>query len=221
MYNRFLEHVSTTQSPVHAQRLVKKLFGRGLLFTRKTFGLARYMPVRPLRMDPRNVLRTYWSQGYHQRYADDPILSWEKEDPYLLEAVNEYDAILEADLKKSGQWGKDKSTVATEAAVLGLEMDLSPGDIQLVSNHFVMHARTAFEDYSKEEVASLNKEDSDVTPTENANAKEKIQRFGRRDLLRLWISHPDSELDWDLWWGKQREKVRVLLSLVEGVLFYR
>lgn len=28
-----------------------------------------------------------------------------------------------------------------------LDMDLEPGDIQLVCNHFVLHSRTSFEDY--------------------------------------------------------------------------
>ncbi|WP_405241389.1 TauD/TfdA family dioxygenase [Lentisalinibacter salinarum] len=47
-----------------------------------------------------------------------------------------------------------------------LDMDLAPGDIQLVSNHTVLHARTAYEDY--------------------ADAAE------RRHLLRLWLSLPGS-----------------------------
>ncbi|WP_405239227.1 TauD/TfdA family dioxygenase [Lentisalinibacter orientalis] len=47
-----------------------------------------------------------------------------------------------------------------------LDMDLAPGDIQLVSNHTVLHARTAYEDYA--------------APTE------------RRHLLRLWLSLPGS-----------------------------
>jgi hypothetical protein len=45
-------------------------------------------------------------------------------------------------------------------------MDLAPGDIQLVSNHTVLHARTAYEDY-----AALTE---------------------RRHLLRLWLSLPGS-----------------------------
>jgi hypothetical protein len=47
-----------------------------------------------------------------------------------------------------------------------LEMDLAPGDIQLVSNHTVLHARTAYEDFEE--------------PAE------------RRHLLRLWLSLPGS-----------------------------
>lgn len=43
-----------------------------------------------------------------------------------------------------------------------IDMDLEPGDIQLVSNHFVLHARTEYEDYED--------------PAE------------KRHLLRLWLS---------------------------------
>jgi len=43
-----------------------------------------------------------------------------------------------------------------------IDMELEKGDIQFLSNHFVLHSRTAYEDYE--------------------NPKE------RRHLLRLWIS---------------------------------
>ena len=46
-----------------------------------------------------------------------------------------------------------------------LEMDLAPGDVQLVSNHTVIHARTAFVD---------------------ADDPEE-----QRHLLRLWLSLPN------------------------------
>ena len=45
-----------------------------------------------------------------------------------------------------------------------IDMDLEPGDIQLVSNHTVLHARTAYTDYEDPEE--------------------------RRHLLRLWLSLP-------------------------------
>lgn len=47
-----------------------------------------------------------------------------------------------------------------------LDMDLEPGDIQFVSNHYLLHARTEYEDYDE--------------PTQ------------RRHLLRLWISLHDT-----------------------------
>jgi hypothetical protein len=50
---------------------------------------------------------------------------------------------------------------------LYLEMDLEPGDIQLLSNHTVLHARTGFEDFREAD--------------------------RRRHLLRLWVSIPSRE----------------------------
>jgi hypothetical protein len=48
------------------------------------------------------------------------------------------------------------------SSILYLDMDLEPGDIQLLSNHTVLHARTDYEDYPE------------------------LER--KRHLLRLWIS---------------------------------
>jgi hypothetical protein len=50
---------------------------------------------------------------------------------------------------------------------LALEMDFEPGDVQLLSNHVVLHARTAYED-------------------EPGSGRE-------RHLLRLWLSLPRAE----------------------------
>ena len=47
---------------------------------------------------------------------------------------------------------------------LHLDMDFRPGDLQLLSNHFILHSRTAYEDW------------------------EQTQK--RRHLLRLWLSCP-------------------------------
>ena len=44
-------------------------------------------------------------------------------------------------------------------------MDFQPGDIQFVSNHWIMHSRTAFEDFPEPEK--------------------------RRHLFRLWLACPD------------------------------
>ena len=48
------------------------------------------------------------------------------------------------------------------ARVEGFEMDLEPGDVQLISNHTVLHARTAYQDHA--------------------------DPARRRHLLRLWLS---------------------------------
>lgn len=69
-----------------------------------------------------------------------------------------------------------RSTPALEAAcdaldalaedpAIHLDMDFQPGDIQFVSNHWIMHSRTGFEDFSEPEK--------------------------RRHLFRLWLACPD------------------------------
>ncbi len=69
-----------------------------------------------------------------------------------------------------------RSTPALEAAcnaldalaedpAIHLDMDFQPGDIQFVSNHWIMHSRTAFEDFPEVEK--------------------------RRHLYRLWLACPD------------------------------
>ena len=47
---------------------------------------------------------------------------------------------------------------------LRLKMDFEPGDIQLLNNHIILHARSAYEDYPEPE--------------------------RKRHLLRLWLADP-------------------------------
>ena len=49
---------------------------------------------------------------------------------------------------------------------LRLSMDFQEGDIQLLSNHMILHSREAFEDYEEDE--------------------------RKRHLLRMWIAVPDT-----------------------------
>lgn len=121
--------------------LVPELYEPFLLDT-KSEGGVRYMPIPPCRYAD-GVLRTFYHADYFrsvERHADTPRLS-----PRRRELLDLYDAIA----------GSDE---------MRLEMDLEPGDIQLLSNHTVIHGRSAFED--------------DGAPGE------------RRHLLRLWLSLP-------------------------------
>lgn len=86
-------------------------------------------------------LRTFYHADYFRsvsRHSDVPDLS-----ALERELLDTYEAI------------------ASEVGIY-LDMDLQPGDIQLLSNHTVLHARTAYEDYPEPE--------------------------RRRHLLRLWLS---------------------------------
>lgn len=99
-----------------------------------------HLPVHPCRYAD-GVLRTFYHADYFRsavRHDDVPPLSAREQD-----LLHTYEAI------------------ATEEGMY-LDMDLQPGDIQLLSNHSILHARTAYDDFDD--------------PAE------------RRHLLRLWLS---------------------------------
>ncbi len=120
-------------------KLVPLLF-KPIYFDTKGEGGIRAYPIAPCR-HANGELRTFWQSDYYreaQRIPSVPRLS--EEQKALLDA---YDAI-------------------ANRPDFYLDMDLQPGDIQLISNHTILHARTAFEDHPEPE--------------------------NRRHLLRLWIS---------------------------------
>jgi hypothetical protein len=103
-------------------------------------GMRGWLPVPPCRYAG-GVLRTFYHSDYFRsasRHADAPTLS--DDERALLDLYEE---------------------IANDPE-FRLDMALAPGDVQLVSNHTVIHARTAYED----------------APGAG----------GRRHLLRLWLS---------------------------------
>jgi len=81
-------------------------------------------------------------------------------------------------------------TLEETAQRLALHMILEPGDIQLLSNTHLFHARTAYKDYppgSKDE-----------------NGNERV----RRHLMRLWLATPEDEGGWKLPFHDSKEKKR-------------
>jgi hypothetical protein len=177
------------------QLYARRLFDKTLLFTRKTFGLSTHMPVHPLRQDSNGVLRTYWNQEYYSksyRNPDGTVTAPGSLDPLALEAIEAYDGILSHDNSIGG------------SGDLGLSMNMQQGDIQLLSNHFILHARTEFEDFSNEEISASTS-----------------RSIGKRDLLRLWVSHTNEEMSWSLFIDKQIDLLRVLSGLIEGAWKYR
>ena len=75
-------------------------------------------------------------------------------------------------------------------AELSLHMILEPGDVQLLSNAQVFHARTAYTDYPP---GSLD---------EDGNERK------RRHLMRLWLAVPEGEGGWRLPFHDSAEKKR-------------
>lgn len=101
-------------------------------------GMAGWLPIPPCRYGE-GRLETFYHSDYFRsapRHADAPPLCGRD-----LELLDLYEEI-------------------AESPEIRLDMDLEPGDVQLLSNHTVIHARTGYED----------------TPA------------ARRHLLRLWLS---------------------------------
>jgi hypothetical protein len=123
-------------------QLVPRLF-KPFYFDTKGEGGMRAFPIAPCCYAD-GELRTFWQSDYYreaQRLPGVPAFTAEEQ-----ELLDSYDAI-------------------ANHPDFYLDMDLQPGDIQLISNHTILHARTAFEDHE-----ALDK---------------------RRHLLRLWISLPE------------------------------
>ncbi len=103
-------------------------------------GLAGHMPIEPCRFAD-GVLRTFYHADYFRsvvRHDDVPPFTEERQD--LMDLYEE---------------------VAADPS-LYFDMNLEPGDIQLLSNHTNLHARTDYEDWPEPE--------------------------RKRHLLRLWLS---------------------------------
>ncbi|MBT8470071.1 MAG: TauD/TfdA family dioxygenase [Deltaproteobacteria bacterium] len=121
--------------------LVDRLYEPFMMDTKGEGGV-RYIPVRPCRFDE-GRLRTFYHTDYFRSavgFDDKAILS--PEDRAVLDLYNQI----------------------AESPDFYLDMDFEPGDVQLLSNHTVLHARTGYEDYAEPEL--------------------------KRHLLRLWISLP-------------------------------
>ena len=119
--------------------LVDRLYQPFLLDTHGEGGVD-YFPIQACR-HAGGRLRTFWHADYFRSshtYASAPIL-----DGIEREVLDTYDAI-------------------AARPELHLDMELARGDVQLLSNHTVLHARTAYEDH--------------------------VEPERRRHLLRLWVS---------------------------------
>jgi hypothetical protein len=146
--------------------LAARLF-EPLAFDTRGDGGVDFFRVRPCRFAG-GSLRTFYHADYFrtaERQPGAPRLS--KEDREMLDV---YDAI------------------AAEPG-LALEMDFAPGDIQLLSNHTVLHSRTEYEDFDDPAM--------------------------KRHLLRLWLSFP-RRAPAASWPGLAREAAGLLSSLAAG-----
>ncbi len=105
-------------------------------------GEIRYLPIPPCRHAD-GALRTFYHSDYFRSVMrHDDVPRFTDEEQTLLDLYEEI----------------------ASSPDLYLEMDLAPGDIQWLSNHTILHARTAYEDHD--------------------------DPARKRHLLRLWLSLP-------------------------------
>lgn len=123
-------------------KMIERLY-RPFYFDTKGEGGIRAFPIAPCAYAD-GELRTFWQSDYYRSAERVPGV------PALSDADR---AVLDA-----------YEDIANDPSFY-LDMELAPGDMQLVSNHTILHARTAFEDWPEAE--------------------------RRRHLLRLWISLPE------------------------------
>jgi hypothetical protein len=215
VYNRLL---SLPKGQEYARRLTTNIFSS----IRPTFMLGlKKLAVTPLKIDKNGVLRVFWNQEYFAkayRFPNGSLTEDGQLDPLALEAIEAFDKILTDDMKASyirrGNCTHNDCTSSRSTEELGLDMILEKGDVQLLSNHFNLHARTEFTDYTEEEI--------EKSPKIQDLEGKLVPSIGKRELFRLWLAHDHrNDLEWPMYLSKQLDLVNVVKNLVTGLLFYR
>lgn len=220
VFNRLLQ---LPKGQEYATKLTDEIFSS----IRPTFGLGmKLLPFTPLKIDQDGVLRSFWNQEYYLKAYKHPngtLTAVGRKDPLALEAVEAYDAILAEDMRRGYVNRGNCSNIDEDPSndcipfdpneELGLDMQLERGDIQLVSNHFILHARTEFTDYSDNEIEM-------ATKIQNIEG-EHVSTIGKRELFRLWLSQSTKDFTWEQYFTKQIDLMKVFSSFFRGLIFYR
>jgi hypothetical protein len=197
VYNELLKK---PEGQAYANRLLSKVF----LVPNNHFGKKENIKAAYLlRKDSDGTLRTFWAQDYVLNAYEDKngtITARGRDEPIIRGAIKAYDSILAEDIR-AGEKGDD------EADQLGLSMFLRQGDVQLVSNHFILHSRMEFEDFSDEEIAA-----------QTIGNDGKIASIGKRDLLRLWLKQTNEHLTYSLIASKYANMGIVAIDAVKSKL---
>ena len=116
---------------------------------------------------------------------------WSKFDPMNVVSLGRFQEGPDAKIPPLSEAQKRALKVFDETCQrLALHMILDPGDIQLLSNMQVYHARTAYKDYPPGSV--------------DENGRERV----RRHLMRLWLAAPENEGGWKTPFHDSRHKKR-------------
>jgi len=116
---------------------------------------------------------------YTEREASDRASEprvWAKVDPNNVTSLARYNSGPDARIPPLSNAQNHALKILDETCTrLALHMILEPGDIQLLANGHVFHARTAYKDYPPGSV--------------DENGRERV----RRHLMRLWLAVPENE----------------------------
>jgi hypothetical protein len=104
-------------------------------------GALRHLPIPPCRFADGRLRTFFHSDYFRSAVRHDDVAPFTREEQELLDLYEEI----------------------ARSPELCLDMDLAPGDIQWLSNHTILHARTAYEDHA--------------------------EPARQRHLLRLWLSN--------------------------------
>lgn len=141
--SRIASSVAVYNELLRVKPALAPLLFKPFWFDTKGEGGVRAFPIPPCRYGG-GVLRTFWQSDYYRsidKIAHVPRLTAEER-----ELLDVYDGI-------------------ANSPAFYLDMELRSGDVQLLSNHTILHARTGFEDWPEPE--------------------------RMRHLLRLWLSVPE------------------------------
>ena len=148
--------------------LVDRLYEPFMMDTKGEGGV-RYIPIRPCSFDAGRLRTFYHTDYFRSAVGFDGQLLLSDADRAVLDLYNDI----------------------ADSPDFYLDMDLEPGDVQLVSNHTVLHSRTDYEDHREPEL--------------------------KRHLLRLWISLP-AQASVATYLRTQRSRIEMLATLASAKL---
>lgn len=143
-----------------------------------------------------------WSEGEEPYYKMPVFMLENEEDPLKRRVYARYDPMGVTTLARYNQGpeaiipplsAEQKHAIEVfeeTAGRLALHMVLNPGDIQLLANSHVFHARTAYTDWPQGAV------------------DEQGRPRKQRQLMRLWLATPEDEGGWKLPFADSKEKKR-------------
>ena len=117
-------------------------------------------------------------------------------------------------IPKLQQEALDAYGAITERPDLRLDMQLAVGDAQFVNNHYLLHARAAYED--RRPTSPTTKETEEKAAAAGKKDDEAAPRGHRRHMLRLWLSLDTADMPLAAKASKLSHKAVMASRIVKG-----